>query len=556
MEITAKKQILENIGKVYEKAKDCKLEENFLKTLESELDFLSQYFKTSEMQSFFIAVVFTTNYKGDTADLNNLSEYFNCNPLRMLEFQGDLDIICKRGIFHNQKSTRRLKLSAAGIQYTVDEKVSDAIMHGLAIPDLEKEKASNITDLLEEIYRLGGQRDEEKITTLDLFLELQDLLQKNNHLPLINSINKMEVDLEDSYLFFYMIWKTITGNQTTDIGRALEGIYDAKSERFGVMQKLLSEEHFLVKNNLLEIVPADFFNDTEMKLTDHALQMLNECDLKFFGNKKKQNNVIEPSEIATRELIFDEEEMSQLKTLSKLLQKEKFIETQHKLQEKNLPKGITVLLHGFPGTGKTEVVMQLAKSTNRKIMKVDISQTKSKWFGDSEKIIKKIFTDYKSFAKECEQTPILLFNEADAIISKRKEVYSSNVAQTENALQNILLEELENFEGILMATTNLAENLDSAFERRFLFKVNFQKPSSEVRAKIWKSKIDTLRSWQYNSLAEKFSFSGGQIDNIIRKINIEEIVHGNSVNFDRVEQFCREESFTTQPSTIGFINIK
>lgn len=554
--MTTKRQILENIGKVYEKAKDCKLEESFFNSLESELTFLSQYFKSTEMQSFFIAVVFTTNYKGDTADLNNLSEYFNCNPLRMLEFQGDLDILCKKGIFHNQKSTRRLKLSAAGIQYTVEEKVSDAIIHGLAIPDLKKEKASNITDLLEEIYLLGGQRDEEKISTLDLFLELQELLQKNNHLPLINSINKMEVDLEDSYLFFYMVWKSITGNQTTDIGRALEGIYDAKSQRFDVMQKLLSEEHFLVKNNLLEIVPADFFNDTEMKLTDNALQMLNECDLKFFGNKKKLNNVIEPSEIATLELIFDEEEMSQLKTLSKLLQQEKFVETQQKLQEKNLPKGITVLLHGFPGTGKTEVVMQLAKSTNRKIMKVDISQTKSKWFGDSEKIIKKIFTDYKSFAKDCDQIPILLFNEADAIISKRKEVDSSNVAQTENALQNILLEELENFEGILMATTNLAENLDSAFERRFLFKVNFQKPSSEVRAKIWKSKIATLRSWQYNNLAEKFYFSGGQINNIIRKINIEEIIHGSSVNFDRIEQFCREESFRTLPSTIGFINIK
>lgn len=552
MEITIKKQILENIGKVYEKAKDCKLEENFLKSLESELDFLSQYFKTSKMQSFFIAVVFTTNYKGDTADLNNLSEYFNCNPLQMLEFQGDLDILCKRGVFHNQKSTRRLKLSAAGIQYTVEEKVSDAIIHGLAIPDLKKEKASNITDLLEEIYRLGGQRDEEKISTLDLFLELQELIKKNNHLPLISSINKMEVDLEDSYLFFYMVWKTITGNQTTDISRALEGIYDAKSERFNVMQKLLSEEHFLVKNNLLEIVPAEFFNDTEMKLTDNALQLLNECDLKFFGNKKKQNNVIEPLEIATRELIFDEEEMSQLRTLSKLLQQEKFIETQQKLQEKNLPKGITVLLHGFPGTGKTEVVMQLSKSTNRKIMKVDISQTKSKWFGDSEKNIKSIFTEYKSFAKDCEQTPILLFNEADAIISKRKEVDSSNVTQTENALQNILLEELENFDGILMATTNLAENLDSAFERRFLFKVNFQKPDSEVRAKIWRSKIDTLRSWQYNTLAERFNFSGGQIDNIIRKISIQEIVHSKKATFEDIELFCMDESFSKQASKIGF----
>jgi SpoVK/Ycf46/Vps4 family AAA+-type ATPase len=128
----------------------------------------------------------------------------------------------------------------------------------------------------------------------------------------------------------------------------------------------------------------------------------------------------------------------------------------------------------------------LAIDTNREIMKVEISQSKSMWFGESEKIIKRIFTDYKAFAKESKQTPILLFNEADAILSKRNAAGSSNVAQTENAIQNILLEEFENFEGILIATTNLASNLDTAFERRFLYKVQFQKPSVNIRAKIWK----------------------------------------------------------------------
>lgn len=552
MEITTKKQILENIGKVYEKAKDCKLEESFFSSLESELSVLSQYFKTTEMQSFFIAVVFTTNYKGETADLNNLSEYFDSNPLRMLEFHDDLEFLCNNGYFQKEKSKRSLKITGAGERYTVEEKITEAILQSAPVPKIKKKEIKNIVNLLEELYILGKKRDEDVISTMTLFRETEFHLERNDHLLLVKKLKQFELKTEHIYLLLYLIWKTISGANSTDIGCALDGIYDQKQRRIEEMQKMINEEHTLIKLNLIEIVHADFFNDTEMKLTDNALQMLNECDLKFFGNKKKQNNVIEPSEIATRELTFDEEEMSQLKTLSKLLQQEKFVEIQQKLQEKNIPKGITVLLHGFPGTGKTEVVKQLAKSTNRKIMKVDISQTKSKWFGDSEKIIKRIFTDYKSFVKDCEQTPILLFNEADAIISKRKEVDSSNVAQTENTLQNIILEELENFEGILMATTNLAENLDSAFERRFLFKVNFQKPSAEVRAKIWKSKIATLRSWQYNDLAETFNFSGGQIDNIIRKINIHEIVHSKTVTFEDIQSFCNVESFTKQASIIGF----
>ncbi len=86
-------------------------------------------------------------------------------------------------------------------------------------------------------------------------------------------------------------------------------------------------------------------------------------------------------------------------------------------------------------------------------------------------------------------TPILFFNEADAIIAKRKEATSSNVSDTENRIQNILLEEIENFEGILIATTNLVSKIDTAYERRFLFKIEFQKPSITVKAQIWKSKM-------------------------------------------------------------------
>ena len=82
--------------------------------------------------------------------------------------------------------------------------------------------------------------------------------------------------------------------------------------------------------------------------------------------------------------------MNQLETLQNLLQEAKYHETQTRLTNKGLPQGIAVLLHGAPGTGKTEIVKQLAKATDREIMKVEISQSKSMWFGESEKIIKRI----------------------------------------------------------------------------------------------------------------------------------------------------------------------
>ena len=238
--------------------------------------------------------------------------------------------------------------------------------------------------------------------------------------------------------------------------------------------------------------------------------------------------------------------------LKDLLTDAKFSATQQRLSEKNLSKGVTVLLHGAPGTGKTEMVKQIARETNRQLMKVEISQSKSMWFGESEKIVKRIFTDYKSFAKDCERVPILLFNEADAIISKRGDVGNSGVDQTENAMQNIILEEMENFEGILIATTNLANNFDKAFERRFLFKIHFQKPDVSIRSKIWKSKLPFLASEDCNILAGQFDFSGGQIDNVLRKNEIHEIIHGEKVTMENLVSFCSEETLVSNRVKIGF----
>jgi SpoVK/Ycf46/Vps4 family AAA+-type ATPase len=217
-----------------------------------------------------------------------------------------------------------------------------------------------------------------------------------------------------------------------------------------------------------------------------------------------------------------------------------------------MPVGITALLHGSPGTGKTESALQIAKETGRPIMKVDISHTKSLWYGESEKIIKRVFTEYKDFLKESEITPILFFNEADAIFSKRRDIGVSNTAQTENSIQNILLEELENFDGILIATTNMIKNLDTAFDRRFLFKICFEKPDIQSKTEIWKLKLPELSEPECMRLAKTFDFSGGQIDNIIRKYQIEGIIHQSDLCFEKILELCTYEHVGKEKKVIGF----
>ena len=541
MDQSIKFRLLESIGKVYEQAKGCKLDSVFFEKVDVELKHLSDYFKVSRNQSLIVAMVFALNYKGDTVDIKDLIEYFECNPMRLLEFSDDFNRLYSKGIFKKRKSLHRLKLTLSNDQFTVNEKITEAILNNKTMPEIEREGFKDVIELLEKLYKLGEQQKSDELFSFELFAQTKELISSNLHFPLIKKINDYQLSIEDTYLFLYLIWKTITGNETTDIERATNSIFDNNWQRFNYVQMIMSNENMLIVQNHVEIVEAYFFSDTELKLSESSIKMLQEFGLKLFANKKKRDNVIEPSKINSKVLYFNEFESKQLDLLKTLLHEDNFKETQKRLQSKGLPKGVTALLHGSPGTGKTETVFQVAKDTNREIVKVDISQSKSMWFGESEKIIKRIFTDYKAYANNSERMPILLFNEADAIISKRKENNSSNVDQTENTIQNIILEELENFEGIFFATTNLAKNLDLAFERRFLFKIEFQKPDFYVKAKIWNSKLPSLSESECETLAKRVDFSGGQIDNIVRKNEINEIIHGISVDLSNIIEFCKTE---------------
>ena len=210
--------------------------------------------------------------------------------------------------------------------------------------------------------------------------------------------------------------------------------------------------------------------------------------------------------------------------------------------------------YGSPGTGKTESAYQIARMTGRDIFLVDVSQLKSKWVGESEKNVKAIFDEYKSIVKNSETAPILLFNEADAIFGIRMSGAERAVDKMENSLQNIILQEMENLQGIMIATTNLTENFDPAFERRFIYKVKFNKPDPEARSLIWESMVEGLSSSSANAIARDFDFSGGQIENISRKSMVDYILSGNEPTLEDLRKLCDAETLSSdsRKTKIGF----
>jgi SpoVK/Ycf46/Vps4 family AAA+-type ATPase len=214
--------------------------------------------------------------------------------------------------------------------------------------------------------------------------------------------------------------------------------------------------------------------------------------------------------------------------------------------------GFACLLYGAPGTGKTETVLQIARATGRNIMQVNLSEMRSKWVGESEKRVKAVFDRYRNFVEYCDKEPILLFNEADGIIAKRSTNAIHAVDQMENTLQNIILQEMETLDGIMMATTNLTQNMDSAFERRFLYKINFHKPDCTTRLHIWQSMMPNLAESDVAILAERYDLSGGQMENITRKATVEHILTGQTPSLETLIGLCEEENIVENRPRIGF----
>ena len=254
-----------------------------------------------------------------------------------------------------------------------------------------------------------------------------------------------------------------------------------------------------------------------------------------------------------KQLLLNVDEQTQYDELVELLQNERLKVVNRNLKEAGLKGGFTCLFYGPPGTGKTEAAYQIANATGRDIYQADISQLHDKWVGDSEKHTRQIFDQYFAKILKSKNTPILLLNEADAIISRRIESADTSVGIMYNRVQNILLQALEDFQGILIATTNLETNFDAAFERRFLYKMRFQRPEAAVRARLWKSVVDSLSDDDCRILAEEFpDFAGGQIVNIGRKVIIDQALHSRSIDLQRMREFCIRERIAPKHNHVGF----
>lgn len=509
----------------------------------------ADYCELTQVQAMIFASCVIIGYSGSS--MTEIFDYLGMHEYHMLRYKKDIDTLFKRKLIEKSRKGNRRDYS-----FNISDEVYHCISTNSPLPQYNEEEKEGLVDLLQEFEELKNEYEDGLISEFELQMEFIQLMDGNEEQPLfVEMANKL--DTFESYFFLSVVCNAVNaGNNkyNTLTEMVVSEYYSRKSLQLMALSNLTEGFSSLTKSDFIELENSEFRNLCRARLSKRMLKFLNENEGITLKNMSSEDSkLLSASAIPTKKLIYNERTEEQISQLRTLLGKGAFHKLQNRLKSKSMPKGMAVLFYGEPGTGKTETVYQLAKSTGRSIFQVDISETRSMWFGESQRLVKKIFSDYYELKKTEKEWPILLFNEADAVIGKRKAAGSSRIADTENSIQNILLEELERFQGILFATTNLVDNMDAAFERRFLFKICFDKPEIETAAEIWKIKLPFINHEQAIELAANYPFSGGEIENIARRCLLKEILDGKDISFKQLKTICSEEKWNKQSvSKIGF----
>ena len=522
---------------IVDKAKGSSLGEKFYQEADSYLGFVSEKLGISKRASAIMAL-FADRCDDSHIQFSDYTDFLDCRILSLLRYAKETQELVDKEYICRYKDD--------GLYYSIPMEVMEAFQHNEPyVPaDVEELTARELFDKFDEIFTKCRRR---KIDKQVLRRKLMALVSKNEKLDFVKAMSSFDVDTDDvDFPLFILFCTLFVINGDDDIRyHDLEFLYEEGEAAWRWAKRGLSQgDHLFFVEKFIEYTNDDGFVDREsFKITDDAKkQLFSELNLSSMRGSRPKGGMISFEDIMPKQLFYNSKESKQVEELAKLLDEEYYQSIRNRLKETNFRSGFACLFYGAPGTGKTETVLQIAKKTGRDLIQVNVSEIKSMWVGESEKNIKGIFDDYKKKVKQSTKAPILLFNEADAIIGKRQVGAERAVEKMENSIQNIILQEIEQLDGILIATTNLAENMDKAFERRFLYKIKFEKPDLDCRAKIWQSMIPALNGTDASYLAGKYDFCGGEIENIARHYTIQSILHGKPENLVKsLTEFCESE---------------
>lgn len=536
------RSVLEAFEYIVELSGDSNLDDAFFDAAAPHIRYASRKLKLSPMQIVLLSI-FIDRSEDHCIRLGEIARYLGCRTIRMHRLSIDIDNLVEKNY---------LVVSKPENSYRVPDEVLNAIKNNKPYAYVAPE-ISDLQSFFDYFSSLMELHDKKELTYDTLIYRTKLALESIKGSVYARTLTRIGLSDNDILLFIYMSHLFVEDNDDCIMFHQIESIFDNKKMRSLCRAQFRGRTSPLFTNNLIECENEEGMARPEaFKLTNYAKnELLSEvCVLNTF---KPERYLIKSDSFPKKKLIYNQREGEQIAELSSILSEERFSAVQARLEMAGMRKGFCCLFHGAPGTGKTETAFQLARKTGRDIMQVEVDKIKSCWVGESEKEIRNLFIRYRNICRDSELAPILLFNEADAVLGVRMEGATRAVDKMENSLQNIILQEMESLEGIMIATTNLTANLDKAFDRRFLYKVRLERPSIEARMRIWKTMLPKLSDDEANALAAEGDLSGGEIENIVRKHTVVAILSGcDGIDLPALLKLCHSEHIGLCRQRIGF----
>lgn len=510
--------LLNSIGVIFEKSKNLFNNLNELNLIQNELQIVSGFFEVDEKTAALFSVIVCDQLSGETSSATYIMKSMGFKPVDFIRINEILKDWKVKGLLRLRTSRN----SRVSNDYLFSDEVIEAIIYNdksrisVKIPESQSEAFLKIKNFISKTINAV-----EKEILADTIL---DYASRFDCFPFINHVlNSNNFLIEEKAILLYIISYAQYGIQDFDLEVIMDYFDEDSVLNYTIKSRVENNKSCLFSENYLEFEIPDYVDYTlinpGIKLKEH-LCLGKKVKKEFIP---KYSKLIRPTEIEDVPLFFNN---TNEESINKILDitSENYKNVTKKFTDHGIKPGLTLLFYGNPGTGKTEFVKQLAKKNNRNLLLVDISSIKSKWVGESEKNIKRVFYEYKQALDSYFEVPILFFNECDAIISKRNDVTTS-VDQMNNTMQNIVLQELEDFEGLFIATTNLIQNIDKAFDRRLLYKLHFEEPNASTTQNILTNFFPSVEKDILKNISETYELTGGQIQNLKKKWIVDSILH-------------------------------
>lgn len=536
--------LLEAMEHIVALAKGSELDDEFYNKADEYICFVADKLQLSKLQSVMLAL-FVDKSDSRNIHASDIAEFLQCTTIQIIKCMNNVDQLVRREYILKREDERQ-------IAFRVPTDVIESLTNNEAF--VVKAKANlSTSELMLELETVFEMRGNKELSYEQTASKTKRLLENNVNLAFSRKLREYALNEEDQTLL--ILFCHLFANNDDDEIRFHDIEFLFPKRQWNRIKYMLNAKcHTLQYLQLIEYGNDNGLADREtFRLTRKAKrELLSELNLTSMSQACK--GMIKAKDIVAKQLYYEKDTQQQIAELEDLLEENRYQQIHSRMKEAGFRCGFTCLFYGAPGVGKTETVLQLARKTGRNIIQVNVEQIKSMWVGESEKNIKEIFNDYRNLVEMQPLAPILLFNEADAVIGTRLKGAERATDKMENSLQNIILQEMEKIDGILIATTNLVQNFDKAFERRFLYKVKFNAPSTQTRRHIWQAIMPEISEETASWLASHYNLSGGQIENVARRYAINTILYGlPTEELPTLCKCCENESKETYGiSQIGF----